>query len=326
MDAIPVRYSRCMTPDKTGKSSRPATPTSAFPLAEMTGDDYQWYEPVDVCPLCTSPERVVVDREAAVVRCRGCGHRYVHPRPTQDEIARAYSLPTAYDEWLQAADAREAMWRRRFHRVLGDVPAGRLLDVGAGIGTFLAIARDQGWAIEGTEVSTTAIAHAQERYAIAVHRGFLEELTPPGPYDAITLWHVIEHVPDPVATLRFCHRILADHGQMILAMPNDGRSAWALTAIGNVVRRALGRRPSPRYERLQPGVESHIQHFNQKTIRRLLSECGFVLDRITVDDAAPQRSRLGSVAFMTRRLLSTATPWNFGREMLVTATRRSEAR
>lgn len=290
-------------------------------MAAVTVSDYQAYERVEACPLCASPEREVVDRQAAVVRCGGCGHRYVHPRPTQAEISRGYSLPTAYDDWLEVADAREAMWRRRFHRVLGDDPAGRLLDVGAGIGTFLAIARDEGWAIEGTEVSTTAIAHAQERYGLAVHVGLLEEAAPPGLYDAISLWHVIEHVPDPGATLRFCHSILDEHGRIILAMPNDGGSAWALTAVGNVVRRAFRRPPSPRYERLRPGVESHIQHFDRKSIRRVLSACGFTVDRITVDDAAPQRSRLGSAAFMTRRLLSMATPWNFGREMLVTATR-----
>lgn len=260
-----------------------------------------------------------------VVRCRGCGHRYVDPRPTQEEVARGYSLPTAYADWLQSADARSAMWRRRFDRVLADLPAGRLLDVGAGIGTFLAIAHDHGWAVEGTEVSTTAIGHAREQYAITIRRGLLEEAAPPKPYEAISLWHVIEHVPDPVATLRFCHSLLAEHGRIILAMPNDGGAAWALTAAGNVVRRALRRSPTHRYERLLPGVESHIHHFDQASIQRLLTASGFSVDWITVDDAAPQRRRLGSLAFATRRLMSNATPWNFGREMLVCATRRPGA-
>ena len=82
-----------------------------------------------LCPICASADRIVVDTEASVVWCRGCGHRYVEPRPTQQEIARGYSLPTAYDDWIQVAGAREAMWRRRFDRVLGADPPGRLLDV-----------------------------------------------------------------------------------------------------------------------------------------------------------------------------------------------------
>jgi SAM-dependent methyltransferase len=291
----------------------------------MRGLEYHAFERVEACPLCASPERESVSLRAAVVRCRECGHRYVDPRPTQIEIARGYSLPAAYDDWLEVADAREAMWRRRFHRVLDDVHVGRLLDVGAGIGTFLAIARDEGWEIDGTEVSSTAIAHARERYGLVLRAGVLEEAAPAGPYDAISLWHVIEHVPDPRATLRWCHGLLRDRGLIILALPNDGASAWGLTAIGNVARRALRRAPSTRYEPLRPGIESHIQHFDRTSIRRLLSTSGFSVNRVTVDDAAPQRSSLGRVAFTARRLLSAVTPWNFGREILVTANRRSEA-
>ena len=61
------------------------------------------------------------------------------------------------------------------------------------------------------------------RYGLTIHVGVLEAAAPPGPYDIVSLWHVIEHVPDPPATLRFCHRLLAEHGRIILAMPNDGR-------------------------------------------------------------------------------------------------------
>lgn len=288
----------------------------------MTAGTYREYEHVDACPLCNSPGQVAVDREAAVVRCRACGHRYVDPRPTQDEIAHGYSLPDAYDTWLDVSSAREALWRRRYRRVLADAPPGRLLDVGAGIGTFLAIARDNGWAVQGTEVSSTAIGHAQALYGLDIHAGHLEDAAPPGPYDVVSLWHVIEHVPDPPATLRCCHGLLAEGGRIILAMPNDGTSAWTLTAAANVIRIALRRPPSVRYERLRPGVESHIQHFDQKSIARLLTSSGFHVDQITVDDAAPKRSRLGSAAFTARRLLTTVGPWNLGREMLVIATRR----
>jgi SAM-dependent methyltransferase len=284
--------------------------------------DYLAWEPADVCPICASADRALVDAEASVVRCGACGHRYVSPRPTHEEITRGYSLPTTYDDWIQVADARAAMWRRRFDRVLGDYPAGRLLDVGAGIGTFLAIARDRGWSVEGTEVSTTAVVKAHERHGIAIRAGLVEEAAPPGPFDVICLWHGLEHLPSPGETLRYCRGLLVERGRIVLAMPNDGDAAWALTGIGNVVRRGLGRAPSRRYERLRPGVESQIQHFDPRSIRRLLSQGGFVVDRITIDDANPERSGPGAAAFTARRLLSLVTPWNFGREILVLAHRR----
>lgn len=116
---------------------------------------------------------------------------------------------------------------------------------------------------------------------------------------------------------------MGKHGRIVLAMPNDGDAVWALTMIGNMVRRSLRRTPSHRYGRLRPGVESHVEHFNPRSIERLLSQCGFLVDRITVDDASPQRRRLGVIAFAARRLLSRVTPWNFGQEMLVIASRGS---
>lgn len=170
-------------------------------------------------------------------------------------------------------------------------------------------------------MSTTAIVKARELHDIAIRAGLVEEAAPPGPYDVICLWHVLEHLPNPGETLQFCRGLMGERGRIVLAMPNDGDAVWALTVIGNVVRRGLGRAPSHRYGWLRPGVESHIQHFDPHSIERLLSQCGFIVDRITVDDASPQRSRLGVMAFVARRLLSRVTPWNFGREMLVIASR-----
>jgi SAM-dependent methyltransferase len=297
------------------------SPAAGKGESRHSSTEYLAWESVDVCPICASADRSVVDTAASVVRCRACGHRYVEPRPTQEEIARGYSSPTAYDDWIRVAGAREAMWRRRFQQVFGADSPGRLLDVGAGIGTFLAIARDRGWSVEGTEVSSTAITKARELHDIAIHPGPVEESAPPGPYDAICLWHVLEHLPHPEETLRFCRGLLDDGGRIVLAMPNDGDEVWALTVVGNVVRRGLGRVRSRRYERLHPGVESHIQHFDPRSIKRLLSSCGLAVERITVDDASPQRSRAGAIMFSARRLLTRVTPWNFGREMLVIASR-----
>ena len=289
-----------------------------------SGDDageYLAWESVDVCPICASADHTVVDAVAAVVRCASCGHRFVDPRPTQQEIARGYSLPTTYDDWIADSEARAAMWRRRFGRTLGADLPGRVLDVGAGIGTFLAVARDHGWSVAGTEVSTTAIDRARQLHEITICCGLVEEAAPAGPFDVVCLWHVIEHLPNPGGTLTFCRSLLGEHGKIVLALPNDGEPVWALTRIGNAARRLLGRAPSRRYDQLRPGVESHIQQFDPRSIRRLLSERGFIVDEISVDDASPERSRLGAWAFVARRLLSRGTPWNFGREMLVMAHR-----
>jgi SAM-dependent methyltransferase len=279
---------------------------------------YRAFERVGVCPLCGSVRFRVIDETASVVRCSDCGHRFVDPRPTQAEISRGYSLPEAYDTWLVEAAARERLWRRRFTTVFAAVPPGRLLDVGAGVGTFLSIARDAGWEPQGTEVSSTAIEHARE-LGIILRSGELATAGVEGPFDAITLWHVVEHVQEPAATLRLCRSLLRSDGRLVMAMPNDGGASNALSIAGNAIRRTLRRPQYPRYLVLAPGVESHIQHFDVGSISRLLRAEGFRIDRVDVDDASPTRSRLGRSIFEVRRWLTRWTPWHWGREMLVIA-------
>ncbi len=287
--------------------------------------EYREFERVAVCPVCRAEDRRTVDPEASVVECRDCGHRYVDPRPTQSDIAAGYSRPSAYDDWLREAEVREILWRRRVNRVLGDRQPGSLLDVGAGLGTFLAMARDRGWTVSGTEVSSTAIDYAQRTYGLGLARGFLEDAGYLGPFDVITLWHVIEHVPDPVATLQECRRLLGANGRLVLGLPNDGRSAQQISELMRAVRRAVGRPVHPRYERLRPGIESHLSHFSPGTIALALKRAGFEVVEQGVDDAAVWRSRLGRVAFAARSVGTRLTGRNLGREMLVIARPRSRS-
>ncbi len=286
---------------------------------DRPADRYVEFERVVACPLCGDPRRGTTDAGASMARCLGCGHRYVDPRPTQAEILRGYARPDAYDSWLASAADRDRLWRRRFATVLGSVAPGRLLDVSAGVGTFLAIARDHGWATEGTEVSPTALEHARSLHSLTIHLGTIDAVKLDGSFDAITLWHVLEHVPEPLELLRRCHALLAPNGRLILAMPNDGEAAWALTVATNVVRRALRRPVSRRYEPLRPGVESHIQQFEPATVDRALAATGFHVVSISVDDAAPRRRAVGAAVFAVRAALTRLLPWNLGHDMLVVA-------
>jgi 2-polyprenyl-3-methyl-5-hydroxy-6-metoxy-1,4-benzoquinol methylase len=303
-----------------GEPPRQAAPS---PTTPAPGDRYVEHERVPACAVCGDTRRTTIDRDASVVRCGGCGHRYVDPRPTQAEILRGYARADAYDAWLESDADRERLWRRRCAAVLAGGAPGRLLDVSAGVGTFLAVAREHGWIVEGTEVSPTAVAHARDRHGLALHLGTLDDVTLAGPFDAITLWHVLEHVPDPLDLLRRCRGLLAPGGRLILAMPNDGAAARRLTEATNIVRRVAGRPVSGRYLPLAPGVESHIQHFEPATVRRAIQATGFDVVSISADDAAPRRSRPGRAVFAVRAGMTRLLPWNFAHEMLVVARPRS---
>jgi len=98
---------------------------------------------------------------------------------------------------------------------------GRILDVGCGAGHFLNGMKLRGWQTFGIEVSEGAAAYARERFGLEVHVGELEEAEfPAACFDVITLWHVLEHLHDPLATLMEINRLLKDDGLLVFAIPN----------------------------------------------------------------------------------------------------------
>jgi SAM-dependent methyltransferase len=105
-------------------------------------------------------------------------------------------------------------------RYLTAVPQGRLLDVGCGSGEWLLLMRELGWQAEGVDFDENAVKAAGQR-GLEVGCGALEKQNyPDETFDAITLNHVIEHVPDPVGTLVECARILKKGGKLVIFTPN----------------------------------------------------------------------------------------------------------
>ncbi len=106
------------------------------------------------------------------------------------------------------------------HRYLHAVPQGRLLDVGCGSGEWLAQMRELGWRTEGVDFDENAVKVARQK-GLKVQGGGLEQQGyQDDSFDAVTLSHVIEHVPDPVGTLLECARILKKGGTLVVLTPN----------------------------------------------------------------------------------------------------------
>lgn len=136
---------------------------------------------------------------------------------------------------------------------------GRLLDVGCGNGRFLAMMRSLGWEVAGVEPDGKAAQVAQERFGLTVHEGTLEEAGfPDDTFDAVTMNHVIEHLWDPVATLRECRRVLKPRGRLVVVTPN-------IEALGYRLFREAWR-----------GLEvpRHLYLFSMRTLRACAAQAG----------------------------------------------------
>lgn len=135
---------------------------------------------------------------------------------------------------------------------------GRLLDIGAGTGDFVLAAQRKGWAAFGVEPNEDARAKGEGKGA----RVWADiELLPEGMFDIITLWHVLEHLPDPDRVIKTLHGRLANKGHVIVAAPNY---------------RSLD---AKHYGPFWAGYDAprHLWHFTKPSLEDLFKSLGFEL-------------------------------------------------
>ena len=168
------------------------------------------------CVLCGARNADLfqeADGPYRVVQCKQCTLVYVDPLPSQTELEHHYD-EAYYSEWISSQRVpRERLWHNRLDELCRYRNKGRLLDVGCGDGTFLRFAGESGFEVYGTKISAYAGERIGKLYSIPVFTGDLHGAEYPSEYfDVVTLYHVIEHVDDPVRYLSETYRILRDGG------------------------------------------------------------------------------------------------------------------
>ncbi len=124
-------------------------------------------------------------------------------------------LPT----WMKSGLKRDAD-ALRFMTLTG-AANGKLLDVGCGGGRFLRRMKSRGWSVEGTDFDEQATTKVTSKYGIKTYVGDLPHCQlQADTYDVITLSQTIEHLYDPLTTLRECLRILKPGGLLVMTTPN----------------------------------------------------------------------------------------------------------
>ncbi|MEA2356096.1 MAG: hypothetical protein QOD61_2225 [Solirubrobacteraceae bacterium] len=180
------------------------------------------------CPACggeLSPWREAVPAEPAgapavrLDRCRRCGTA-VTTTPSPPDVHDTGAYGGGRPRLSRAAAPLLAAFDRRRLALIGR-PGARLLDVGAGRGRFVAAARAAGYPAEGIEPSLRGVAAARDEYGVALRP---EDLTrahvAPASVEAISLWHVLEHLDDPGSALATLAGWLEPGGVILVGTPN----------------------------------------------------------------------------------------------------------
>lgn len=152
-----------------------------------------------------------------IVCCNKCGLVYLNPRPDKDEIKKYYPLetwPRAKEKIdFEAATINNQPWRKimklRTARLLKYIENGRILDVGCGDGFFLKYLEERGCEVYGVEPGEVASKYAREILKLNVFTGNLKDTGyQDNQFDAVSMYAVFEHLPNPYETLMEIKRIL----------------------------------------------------------------------------------------------------------------------
>jgi SAM-dependent methyltransferase len=202
-----------------------------------------------------------------VTTCGACGLVVTSPQPSGEALERYY--PPAYHGEATAKRfpalmeaLQRLLYRNRaeaVERVTGAGP-GRVLDIGCGRGHLLAAFRRRGWAVQGTELTEHSANYPRHVLGLPVHVGPGDALPfEPGSFDAVVMWHVLEHWPDPRVAVAEAHRLLRPGGVLMVGVPNFGSLEARLTRAGW----------------FHLDVPRHLCHLTPASLDRILSEAGF---------------------------------------------------
>ncbi|MEM7417877.1 MAG: class I SAM-dependent methyltransferase [Gemmatimonadota bacterium] len=234
------------------------------------------------------------------------------PRPLEDEMAEYYANVETYSPEAQVKHQEPLV--PCYDALLGKVARhrspGTLLDVGCGVGVFLKRAAEAGWDVAGTEGSPLLADFASQYTGRRVYSctDLREAEIEPGTLDVITFLHVLEHVSDPVDTLRTAVSLLRPGGLVVGQVPNQYLDAWARLPVvrGHVSRMS---------EKTKTNLH-HLAFFTPSTFKHLFEEAGLIVEYESTYALSNRRhmasSRFPLLSWPKRGLYSLSGPLGFG--------------
>lgn len=228
------------------------------------------------CNLCAGTDTQLLFRkfDYDLVRCLSCGLVRVGNPPAAEDVTAFYSAEADYhsellDPYGEAFERMRGIARQHLAMLLRSVPQPhglRLLDVGCSSGLFLDEARKAGFDVHGAELSPDTARFAHDFFGLDVHAGDWRDAGyADGSLDVITLFDVIEHLPDPKGELIALRRLLKPGGVLLMSTPDiDG----LFPRLSYLVAETIDYWPHP-----EP--PHHLYQFSARTLQAMTSVAGF---------------------------------------------------
>lgn len=229
---------------------------------------------IDVFPKLEAQDYTVSNEKFSIWHCANCTIRFTQDVADQSGIGKYYQS----DNYISHSDTKTGFVNSLYHSIRKftlnlkkllvqnqtQLKSGTILDIGCGTGAFLNTMKETGWKITGLEPDETAIKKAKLLYQIQPQSPSELFNLSDQQFDAVTMWHVLEHVHQLNEYLFQLRKILKDNGTLIIAVPNytsfDAqfyKETWAA------------------YD-----VPRHLYHFSPKSMEMLVKRYGMKVKTI----------------------------------------------
>jgi len=225
-----------------------------------------------IYPAVSAKDHTVTHEMFEIWHCDDCTLRFTQNVPGAAAIGRYYQSA----DYVSHSDTEKGLINRLYHLVRNYTLSGKkkllqkvtgketgtLLDIGAGTGAFANTMQLAGWDVTGLEPDATARINASNKYGLALQSPDDLFGLEASQFDAITMWHVLEHVHDLHGYLDQFQKIVKPGGRLIIAVPNytsyDAKVYKEYWAAYDVPR--------------------HLYHFSPKSMELLGNAKGFALE------------------------------------------------
>ena len=293
------------------------------------------------CPVCHSLKLgtkpfgyLFAERWLQAISCSECGIIFLDPQPSAEEIAQLYSKEYFEGDfrcghagsYFNDESIGNIVDHPLLQRIRGFKPEGKFLEVGCAGGAFLHAAQDTGYAVRGVEFSDDAAQLARDKFGLNVITGDLQTARLPNDaFDVVFMGDVIEHLPDPAATLVEINRITNEGGLLVLACPTQTNTIFS--RIGFLVYGLLGKKATinlPPY---------HLFEYRPDSLGRLLDRYGFKIIHARATMIHPKdialrgtiAQRIGKKLFQYPNYLLTSLFGVLGDRIEIYATKRANS-